>query len=152
LANVHLKSNAANEALKILYELNQQYHNDPEAKLRAALLETEIHQAKGNKALAQQAYAKTFKLNEQFNKQISRELRLETAKTFYLNGNGEICDEILNDLIKTNIDDKLFIKDIVTMCNAIIGEKPCGNTDPAHQKRTGRHQQQRRQPVSGRQY
>jgi len=122
LANVHLKSNAANEALKILYELNQQYHNDPEAKLRAALLETEIHQAKGNKALAQQAYAKTFKLNEQFNKQISRELRLETAKTFYLNGNGEICDEILNDLIKTNIDDKLFIKDIVTMCNAIIGE------------------------------
>ncbi len=122
LANVHLKSNAANEALKILYELNQQYHNDPEAKLRAALLETEIHQAKGNKALAQQAYAKTFKLNEQFNKQISRELRLETAKTFYLNGNGEICDEILNDLIKTNIDDKLFIKDIVTMCNTSIGE------------------------------
>lgn len=105
-----------------MYELNQQYHNDPEAKLRAALLETEIHQAKGNKALAQQAYAKTFKLNEQFNKQISRELRLETAKTFYLNGNGEICDEILNDLIKTNIDDKLFIKDIVTMCNAITGE------------------------------
>lgn len=122
LANVHLKSNAANEALKILYELNQQYHNDPEARLRAALLETEIHQAKGNKALAQQAYAKTFKLNEQFNKQISRELRLEMAKTLYLNGNGETCDEILNDLIKTNIDDKLFIKDIVTMCNAIIDE------------------------------
>ena len=123
LANVYLKNNAANEALKILYELNQQFHNDPEAKLRAALLETQIHQAKGNKALAQQAYDKAFKLNEQFNKQLSRELRLEMAKTFYLNGNGEICDEILTDLIKTNIDDKLFIKDIVTMCNAIIGEE-----------------------------
>ncbi|MFZ2405990.1 MAG: response regulator, partial [Methylobacter sp.] len=122
LANVYLKSNAANEALKILYELNQQFHNDPEAKLRAAMLETGIHQAKRNKALAQQAYEKVFKLNEQFNKQLSKELRLEMAKTFYLNGNADTCDAILNDLIKTNIDDKLFIKDIVTMCDAIIGE------------------------------
>jgi CheY-like chemotaxis protein len=121
LANVYLKSNAANEALKILYELNQQFHNDPEAKLRAALLETQIHQVKGNKALAQQAYGKAVKLNEQFNKQLSRELRLETAKTFYLNGNSESCDAILNDLVKTNIDDKLFMRDIVTMCDTIIG-------------------------------
>ncbi|MGZ8152536.1 MAG: response regulator [Methylovulum sp.] len=122
LANVYLKSNAANEALKILYELNQQFHNDPEAKLRAAMLETDIHQAKRNKGLAQQAYEKVFKLNEQFNKQLSKELRLEMAKTFYLNGNADTCDAILNDLIKTNIDDRLFIKDIVTMCDAIIGE------------------------------
>lgn len=122
LANIYLKSNAANEALKILYELNQQFHNDPEAKLRAALLETEIHQAKGNKALAQQAYGKAQKLNEQFNRQLSRELRLEIAKTFYLNGDGETCDGILSDLVKTNIDDKFFIKDIVTMCDAIIGK------------------------------
>jgi len=121
LANVYLKSNAANEALRILYELNQQFHNDPEAKLRAALLETGIHQAKGNKELAQHAYEKVFKLNEQFSKQTSRELRLEMAKTFYLNGNSETCDGILRDLIKTNIDDKLFIRDIVTMCDAIIG-------------------------------
>ncbi len=121
LANVYLKSNAANEALKIVYELNQQFHNDPEAKLRAALLETAIHQAKGNKELTKQAYEKVFKLNEQFNKQTSRELRLEMAKTFYLNGSTETCDGILNDLIKTNIDDKLFIKDIVTMCNVVIG-------------------------------
>ncbi|MGZ5012393.1 MAG: response regulator [Methylobacter sp.] len=122
LANVHLKSNAANEALKILYELNQQSQNDPEAKLRAALLENEIHQTKGSKALTQQAYEKIFKLNEQFNKHTSRELRLDVARVSYLNGNGEICDEILNDLIKTNIDDKLFIKDIVRMCNTVIGE------------------------------
>jgi DNA-binding response OmpR family regulator len=121
LANAHLKSNAANEALKILYELNQQSQNDPEAKLRAALLEIEIHRIKNNKALIQQAYGKLFALNEQFNKHASKELRLEIARAFYLNGNGEICDEILHGLIKTNIDDKPFIKDIVTMCNAVIG-------------------------------
>ncbi|MGZ8152535.1 MAG: response regulator [Methylovulum sp.] len=122
LANIYLKSNASDEALKIVHELNQQFHNDPEAKLRAALLEAEIHQVKGNKALAQQAYGKASKLNEQFNKLLSRELRLEMAKAFYLNGNGETCDGILTDLVKTNIDDKFFIKDIVTMCDAIIGE------------------------------
>jgi CheY-like chemotaxis protein len=121
LANAHLKNNAANEALKILYELNQQSQNDPEAKLRAALLEIEIHRIKDNKALIQQAYGKLFALNEQFNKHASKELRLEIARAFYLNGNGEICDEILHGLIKTNIDDKPFIKDIVTMCNAVIG-------------------------------
>lgn len=126
LANVYLKSNAPNEALKIVYELNQQFHNDPEARLRAALLETEIYQAKGNKALAQQAYGKTFNLSEQFNKQLSRELRLEMAKIFYLNGNIETCDGILNDLVKTNIDDKPFIKAIVAMCDAIIGENHAG--------------------------
>ncbi len=123
LANVYLKSNAPNEALKIVYELNQQFRNDPEAKLRSALLETRIYQAKDNKTLAQQAYGKAFKLNEEFNRQVSRELRLEMAKTFFLNGNGENCDEILNDLLKTNIDDKPFIKDIELMCDAIIGEE-----------------------------
>jgi len=122
LANVYLKSHAVSEALKILSELNQQSQNDPEAKLRAALLENEIHRAKSNKALAQQAYEKMFKLHEQFNKHASKDLRLEIARVFYLNGNGELCDEILNDLIKTNIDDKPFIKDIVAMCNAVIGE------------------------------
>jgi tetratricopeptide (TPR) repeat protein len=47
---------------------------------------------------------------------------MEMAKTLYLNGNEEACDEILNDLLKTNIDDKFFIQDIVTMCDANIGE------------------------------
>ena len=122
LANVYLKSNAPNEALKIVDDLNQQFLNDPEAKLRTALLEAEIYKVKGNQALAKKAYEKTFNLNDQFNKQLPRELRLEMAKTFYLHGNNETSDKILNDLIKTNIDDKLFIKDLIAMCDATIGE------------------------------
>jgi tetratricopeptide (TPR) repeat protein len=122
LANVYLKSNTVDEALQTVRELNQQFKNDPEAMIRAALLEIDIHQIKGNMAQAQQAYEKAFTLNQQINKQISKELRMEMAKTFYLNGNGETGDEILYDLIKTNFDDKLFIKDIVTMCDSFIGE------------------------------
>ncbi|MFU8788716.1 MAG: response regulator [Methylobacter sp.] len=122
LGNVYLKTNASNEALKLVNELNQQFHNDPEAQLRAALLEVNIHQAKGNKGLAQQAYSKAFKLNEKFGKQLSRSLRLEIAKAFYLNGNVDDCENILRDLIQKNIDDKAFIKDIVTLCNTLIDE------------------------------
>lgn len=122
LAGIHLKNKSAGEALRVLNELNNQFHNDPEAKLRAALLESEIHRTRGNRALAQQAYERTCQLNEQFNKQLSRELRLDMAKTFYRNDNRDACDEILTELIKTNIDDKVFIKEIVTICNDLAGE------------------------------
>ncbi len=122
LANVYVKSNSLDEALRVVNTINQQFRDDPEANLRAALVETEIHQIQGNKMLALQAYERIVNLNKQFSKQISRETRLESAKTFHLNGNSEVCDDILNDLIKTNIDDKIFIKNIVTMCDAIIGK------------------------------
>ena len=122
LANVYLKSDSANKALEIVYKMNLQFQNDPEAKLRGALLEAEIYKGKGNQTLAQRAYGNALKLNEQVNKQISKELRLEMAKTFYLNGNCATCNDILDDLVRTHIDDKLFIKEIVTMCNAFVGE------------------------------
>ncbi|MGZ5052121.1 MAG: response regulator [Methylobacter sp.] len=122
LAGVHLKNKSAGEALRVLNELNQQFHNDPEAKLRAAMLESEIHRTRGNKALAQQAYDRTCQLSEQYNKQLSRELRLDMAKTFYQNDDKDACDEILTDLVKTNIDDKFFINAIVKMCNTLAGE------------------------------
>ncbi len=123
LANVYLKSNTPDMALKVVREMSRQYQNNPEASIRAALIESKIHQTTGDKMLERQAYGKAFNLNAQLNKQLPRKLRLEMAKTFYLNGNSETCDEILNDLVKTNIDDKPFIQDIVALCDVVIGEK-----------------------------
>ncbi|MCX7102493.1 MAG: response regulator [Methylobacter sp.] len=120
LANVYLKEKAPDEAQKIVNQLSLEFHNDPEAKLRSALLESEIHLTKGDKELAQQAYEKASFLNKKFNKKLPKELRLNMAKHFYINGNKSACDEIINDLIKTNIDDKFFIKDIVRLCDTII--------------------------------
>jgi tetratricopeptide (TPR) repeat protein len=85
-------------------------------------LEIEIQKAKNHGVIAQKPYEKAFKLNEQFGKQISKELRLEMAKIGHLSGASELTDEILADLIKTNIDDKHFIDEIEKMCNAFIGE------------------------------
>jgi CheY-like chemotaxis protein len=121
LANIYLKRHAADKALEITQRMSQQFKNDPETKLRAALLEIGIHQEKGNERLAQRAYKNALELNALLNKQISRELRLEMAKTFCLNGDRKICDEILDDLIKTHIDDS-FLKDIVMMCDTTISK------------------------------
>lgn len=127
LAKAHLKSNSAGDALKILNEMNKSFFNDPDSRLRAAILEIEIQKAKNNGVVAQKPYEKAFKLHEQFGKQISRELRLEMAKISHLSGANEIADEILEDLIKTNIDDKPFIADIDKMCNTVIGDSYAGN-------------------------
>lgn len=122
LAKAHLKSNSAGDALKILNDMNKCFFNDPDSRLRAAILEIEIQKAKNNGVMAQKPYEKAFKLNEQFGKQIARELRLEMAKISHLSGANEMTDEILADLIKTNIDDKCFIGEIDKMCNAFIGD------------------------------
>lgn len=122
LAKAYLKSNSTDDALKILNDMNKSFLNDPDSRVRAAILEIEIQKAKNNGVVAQKPYEKAFKLNEQFGKQISRELRLEMAKIGHLSGAAEVTDEILADLIKTNIDDKPFIDDIEKMCNTFIGE------------------------------
>ena len=121
LANVYLKSNLAGDALKTLNEMNKSFFNDPDSRLRAAILEIDIQKAK-NYGVAKEPYEKAFKLHEQYGKQISRELLLEMAKIRHQSGFGEIAEEILADLIKTNIDDKHFIADIDKMCRTFISD------------------------------
>ncbi len=127
LARTYLKSNLANDAMKILNEMNKSFFNDPDSRLRAAILEIEIQKAKHSGVMAEKSYEKAFKLNEQFGKQISRELRLEMAKIGYLSGANNTADEILEDLIKTNIDDKSFIAEIDKMCSKFIDENYAKN-------------------------
>jgi len=127
LAKAYLKSNSADDALKVLNDMNKFFLNDPDSRVRAAILEIEIQKAKNNGVVTEKPYEKAFKLNEQFGKQISRELRLEMAKIGHLSGASELTDEILADLVKTNIDDKHFIDDIEKMCNTFIGETYAAN-------------------------
>ncbi|MFA6052700.1 MAG: tetratricopeptide repeat protein [Methylobacter sp.] len=122
LAKAHLKTNSTNEALKTLLDLSQQFHNDPEGKLRAATLEIDIYKKIDKEGLAKQSYDKAIKLNAQFGNQASRGLRLEMAKACHLYGDTQISEEILADLVKTNIDDKQFIDTVGEMCTTFIGD------------------------------
>ncbi|MFZ2404534.1 MAG: response regulator [Methylobacter sp.] len=120
LAKLYLKSNSAGEAQKILAEMNKFFFNDPDSRLRAAILEIEIQKAKNNGVVVEKPYEKAFKLTEQFGSQISRELRLEMAMISHLSGASENANEMLANLIKTNIDDKQFIDEINKECCAVI--------------------------------
>ncbi|TAN69323.1 MAG: response regulator [Methylobacter sp.] len=126
LAKIYLKSNLTGDAQNILKEMNKSFFNDPDSRLRSAILEIEIQKSKNN-GLAKEPYEKAFKLYEQYGKQISRELRLEMAKISHLSGASEIADEILADLVKTNIDDKHFINDLDKMCSTFIGDSYAAN-------------------------
>ncbi len=122
LANIHLKSNEPDKALSLVHTLEKVFQHDPEAKLRSTLLEHGVHQTYGNHEQSQKAYEKAFDLNGRHSKQLSKELRLEMAMVIYQNGNKEACDAILSDLIKANMDNKLFIKDLVAICDATINK------------------------------
>ncbi len=127
LANIYLKNNDADMALEIVNRMNYQFKNDPEAKITAALLEIRIHQEKGTghhmaPRLAQRAYENLAALHKQYDKRITRELRLEMAKAFCLSNNRNIGNEIIDDLVKTNVDDTLFLQDIVTICDTFIAK------------------------------
>jgi tetratricopeptide (TPR) repeat protein len=122
LANAYLKCNAPDKALDVVVKMNQLFKNDLIAKLRAALLEIRIYQRKDNYKLVQRAYTQISELNALYSNQIPKELHLEIAKIFYMNGKREDCDRIFNDLFQANIDDNFFINEMVTMCDAIIDE------------------------------
>ncbi len=116
LAKVFLKTNATNQALQTLDDLHQQFINDPDAELRAAIIETEVYKKLGDDTLAEQAFEKALDLNVQFGKHTSPDLRMELAKTCFLHGNPEASEKIIDDLVMRNIDDNNFMDDIKKMC------------------------------------
>lgn len=122
LAKNLLKTKANSNVLNLVSELLEQFPNDPEARLRAAALETEIYRTLGKNELAQKSYEKAIKLNQQFGSEASRELRLEIAQTCFHRGNTEIFDQIMQELIKTNIDDKKFLETISRICTEVMNE------------------------------
>jgi DNA-binding response OmpR family regulator/Tfp pilus assembly protein PilF len=116
LAKVYLKTNATAEALRVVEELHQQFTDDPEAELRAAALATEAYQKMGDAALTRQAYEKMLELNRQFGNRIAKELRLEIATVCRLNEDHQASDRILDELVKSYVDDPEFMSDIKKMC------------------------------------
>jgi DNA-binding NarL/FixJ family response regulator/Tfp pilus assembly protein PilF len=116
LANVYVKTNAPIQALQTLDELHQQFINDPDAELRAAIIETQVYKQLGDDALAQQAFEKALSLNDQFVKNTPAALGLELAKTCFQQDKLEASEKIIDALVQRNIEDNAFIDAIQQMC------------------------------------
>lgn len=119
LAKVYSKKNTLQQALNTLNELRQQFINDPEAELRAVLLETEIYQKLDDNKQSQQAFKKIEQLQHQLKNNIPKALLLDIAKACYLNNNDKQADKIILSLIHNHIDDINFLDGILQMQNSI---------------------------------
>lgn len=117
LAKIYVKTNAPTQALQVLDDLHHQFINDPDAELRAAIVETEVYQKLGDEVLARQAFEKALKLNEQFGKNTPRDLCMELVKTCFQQGEPSASEKIIDDMVRQHIDDNQFIDDINKMCS-----------------------------------
>ena len=119
LANIYSKNNKQQEVMKTLKKMRKQFTQNPEAELRAAILETEVYHEQDNTELSQKAFEKVIELYDELKDEIPKELQLDIAKSFYRNEKVEVADNIISLLIQNNIDDKYFIDDIRRMHTSI---------------------------------
>lgn len=119
LAKLYSKTNASDEALKILKAMRLEYANSAEAELRAATLEAELYKNLGNEELSEQALQKVMGFHERLEGKIPKDLQLDIVKTCFLSNQHDKAEQILSGLIKTHIDDEAFLDDVRRMQSGI---------------------------------
>lgn len=115
LAKIYCKKNEPNLALKTLDHMRHQFHNNQEAELRAAIIETELYQTTGNSEQSVLAYQKILQLKNLIKEPGKKDLQLDLAKACYLNKDIETVDNIISSLINNHMDDDSFIDQIRVM-------------------------------------
>ena len=118
LARIYAKTNAHQAALKTLKDMRERFNNDAESELRAATLETELYRTIGDAARSRQAYETAKALCQKLDDHIPTDLRLDFARTCYLNGDPEIANHQIEYALKNNIDDERFIDEVRDMLNS----------------------------------
>mgnify|MGYP001228382428 CR=1 FL=1 len=119
LAKVYSKNNSALDALKTLQAMRQEYINSPEAELRAATLEAEVHKKLGNEALSQAAFQKSMDIAQQCGDKMPKDLQLDVVRSCFLHQQNEQAEALLETLVKTHVDDDQFMDDLRRMQTSI---------------------------------
>jgi len=119
LAKLYSKTKADEKALETLAKMRKEYKNSPEAELRATTLEVALYKNSGNTEQAEAALQKALALSKQIGSQCPKDLRLDLAQTCFLSGQAGEAEAILQEAIKTHIDDDGFLADMRRMQAAI---------------------------------
>ena len=119
LAKVYSKKDSAIEALKTLQAMRHEYVNSPEAELRAATLEAEVHKKLGNEDLSQQAFEKSMAITQELGDKMPKDLQLEVVRSCFLHHQNEQAEVLLETLVKTHVDDDQFMNDLRRMQTSI---------------------------------
>jgi len=119
LAKVLQKANKSDDALAILKTMCKEFPKDPNTELRAAINESEISLALDDAEKATESFEKAKQINQQHEQAINKDTTLEMVKIYYLHQEEELADKLLDQLIKSHIDDDDFIDKINTMLDSI---------------------------------
>ncbi|MDF1583033.1 MAG: response regulator [Methyloprofundus sp.] len=119
LAQIFKKADKKIEALEILQTMRKEFPNDPSAELRAAIAQSEIYQSMGEVEQAEATFNEALSISKQYDQILDKEIKLEMSKACYQNNQEAIADELINQLIKSHIDDDNFINNINAMHSAI---------------------------------
>lgn len=120
LAKLYCKTQAEEQALKILHDMRQEYCNNPEAELRAVSLEVELHSNSGNEEQAKLCLQKAVAMQKLMGRQAPKDIQLDIVRNCFLQNQNEEADAILEGLIKAYVDDDDFLNDMRRM-QASIG-------------------------------
>lgn len=119
LARIHSRSNSPLEALKTLQEMRVEFDNSPEAELRAATLEADLHQQMGNEELSKQAFETVVQLSQRLDGKLPKDLQLDVARSCFVHGQSQHAEAMVMKLIKSHVDDDKFMDDLRRMQNSI---------------------------------
>jgi len=111
LAKLHNKNNESEQALTVINAMREEFNNDTESELRAALIENSIFQGQGEAELVEQSYQRA-KILFKHLQTVPKELQLEMAVICHKNNESELADQIVGNLIKNHIDDDAFMSEI----------------------------------------
>ncbi len=111
LAKLHNKNNESEQALTVINAMREEFNNDTESELRAALIENSIFQGQGEAELVEQSYQRA-KILFKHLQAVPKELQLEMAVICHKNNESELADQIVGNLIKNHIDDDAFMSEI----------------------------------------
>jgi tetratricopeptide (TPR) repeat protein len=115
LAKLYSKTNKEIVALKIIDDMRQTFPNNTETELTAATLETRIYQKLDNKSLTVQAYNRLHQYSNHLNHQLPKELQMDIVAVFYSNDDTEKADQLLQALVRKNIDDESFLNKLMEL-------------------------------------
>jgi tetratricopeptide (TPR) repeat protein len=111
LAKLYNRTQADDKALATLTEMRREYKNNPEAELRAFTLESAVHKSSGNDEKAEAALQTALALRKQIGDQCPKDLQLDLARSCFLHNKSAEGEAILQQAIKSNIDDDNFLGD-----------------------------------------
>ncbi len=115
LAKLYSKANTPQKALTTLAEMKLEFQEDPEAELRAATLEAELHKVSGDDENAAMCLQQALSLHQQLGNQLPKDLQLDISRCCFMQGQQEQAEAILEGLIKTHIDDDAFLNEVRAM-------------------------------------